>query len=168
MRKNLSEEKQLKAVIRDPYKNQFIENPSEAVQMAAVQRWGGRAIQSWYFEGRVGWVCTATSNISWWGGMGGTFFGVFALIPAFLSTPKPSVENLIKIPKRVRSLYEQAYIESWHEVMANPTLSDAILDQLVHIAHRVKLKGESMRKQLAKLSGPVRQSSPKDVNQQNQ
>lgn len=61
----------------------------------------------------------------------------------------------------------QIPIESWHEMMANPTLSDAILDRLVHIAHRIELKGESMRKQLAKLSGPMHQNSPNHVNKKN-
>lgn len=59
----------------------------------------------------------------------------------------------------------QIPIESWHEMMANPTLSDAILDRLVHMAHRVELKGESMRKQLAKLSGPVHQNAHNHVHQ---
>jgi DNA replication protein DnaC len=31
-------------------------------------------------------------------------------------------------------------------VFGNPTLADAILDRLVHNAHRVTLQGESMRK----------------------
>ena len=59
--------------------------------------------------------------------------------------------------KKIRStiVASQIPIESWHEMMVNPILSDAILDRLVHMAHRVELKGESMRKQLAKLSGPL-------------
>ena len=36
----------------------------------------------------------------------------------------------------------QIPIESWHGMMANPTLSDVTWDRLVHIAHRVKLKGQ--------------------------
>ena len=35
------------------------------------------------------------------------------------------------------------------EVFGNPTLADAILDRIVHNAHRVELKGESLRKQRA-------------------
>jgi hypothetical protein len=31
-------------------------------------------------------------------------------------------------------------------LIGNPTLADAILDRLVHNAHRLTLKGESMRK----------------------
>ena len=39
-----------------------------------------------------------------------------------------------------------------HEVIGDPTLADAILDRLVHNAHKLALKGESMRK---KLKGPA-------------
>ena len=35
---------------------------------------------------------------------------------------------------------------TWYEYIGNPTLADAILDRLVHNAHRIELKGESMRK----------------------
>jgi DNA replication protein DnaC len=34
----------------------------------------------------------------------------------------------------------------WHETIGDPTLADAILDRLLHNAHRIKLSGESMRK----------------------
>jgi DNA replication protein DnaC len=40
----------------------------------------------------------------------------------------------------------QIPVEKWHEALGNPTLSDAILDRLVHNSHKVTLKGESMRK----------------------
>jgi DNA replication protein DnaC len=40
----------------------------------------------------------------------------------------------------------QVPVEKWHEALGDPTLSDAILDRLVHNAHRLILKGESMRK----------------------
>ena len=40
----------------------------------------------------------------------------------------------------------QLPIESWHGVMGDPTLADAILDRLVHSSHKIVLKGESMRK----------------------
>ncbi len=36
--------------------------------------------------------------------------------------------------------------EQWHEVIGDPTLADAILDRLVHNAHRLTLTGDSMRK----------------------
>lgn len=36
---------------------------------------------------------------------------------------------------------------AWHEAMADPTLADAMLDRLIHNAHPLTLRGESMRKQ---------------------
>jgi DNA replication protein DnaC len=46
----------------------------------------------------------------------------------------------------------QVPINQWHEVIANPTIADAVLDRLVHNAHRLELKGESMRKITAQRS----------------
>lgn len=40
----------------------------------------------------------------------------------------------------------------WHSFIADPTLADAILDRLLHNAHKLKLKGESMRKLKASLT----------------
>lgn len=34
----------------------------------------------------------------------------------------------------------------WHELIGDATVADAILDRLIHGAHRIELKGESMRK----------------------
>jgi DNA replication protein DnaC len=36
--------------------------------------------------------------------------------------------------------------KDWHPVIGDPTLADAILDRLVHNAHRIKLGGDSVRK----------------------
>ena len=47
----------------------------------------------------------------------------------------------------------QLPVDHWHEVIGNPTIADAILDRLVHNAHRLTLKGDSMRKIAAKRSG---------------
>ena len=47
----------------------------------------------------------------------------------------------------------QLPVEHWHELIANPTIADAILDRLIHNAHRLILKGDSMRKLAAKQSG---------------
>lgn len=40
----------------------------------------------------------------------------------------------------------QLPVRGWHEVIGDQTIADAILDRLVHNAHRIELKGESMRK----------------------
>ncbi|MDP2871862.1 MAG: IS21-like element helper ATPase IstB [Bacillota bacterium] len=42
----------------------------------------------------------------------------------------------------------QAPLEHWHSVVPDPSLADAILDRLVHHAHKIEIKGESMRKVL--------------------
>jgi len=47
----------------------------------------------------------------------------------------------------------QLPVDHWHEAIANPTIADAILDRLVHNAHRLALNGDSMRKAAAKRSG---------------
>jgi len=46
----------------------------------------------------------------------------------------------------------QLPVEHWHEQIGDPTLADAILDRLVHNAHKIQLKGESMRKTRARLT----------------
>ena len=46
----------------------------------------------------------------------------------------------------------QLPIETWHDVIGDPTLADAILDRLVHNAYRINLKGGSMRKRKANLT----------------
>ena len=46
----------------------------------------------------------------------------------------------------------QMPIESWHDYIAHPTIADAVLDRLVHNAHRVKMKGHSRRKEAAQAS----------------
>lgn len=43
-------------------------------------------------------------------------------------------------------LATQFPIDSWHSRIPDPTLADAILDRLVHNAHRIELKGDSQRK----------------------
>lgn len=39
----------------------------------------------------------------------------------------------------------QLPVDRWHDVIGCPTLADAILDRLVHTAHRIPLKGRSLR-----------------------
>ena len=40
----------------------------------------------------------------------------------------------------------QLPVEKWHEMFDDNTVADAILDRLIHRAHRIALKGESLRK----------------------
>lgn len=40
----------------------------------------------------------------------------------------------------------QVPVSKWHDVIGEKTVADAILDRIIHQAHRLELKGESMRK----------------------
>ena len=44
----------------------------------------------------------------------------------------------------------QVPVDHWHEVIGDPTIADAVLDRLIHNAHRLILKGESLRRRAAK------------------
>jgi len=44
----------------------------------------------------------------------------------------------------------QLPIDNWHEQIGDPTIADAILDRLIHNAHKINLKGKSMRKKEVK------------------
>jgi hypothetical protein len=39
----------------------------------------------------------------------------------------------------------QLPVKAWHDIIAQPTFADAILDRIVHNAYRLELEGESMR-----------------------
>ena len=46
----------------------------------------------------------------------------------------------------------QLPVTQWHNAIGDATLADAILDRLLHNAHKLKLKGESMRKVKSELT----------------
>lgn len=48
--------------------------------------------------------------------------------------------------RRSTIVTSQLPVERWHEIIGDPTYADAILDRLVHNAHRVELAGESLRR----------------------
>lgn len=54
------------------------------------------------------------------------------------------------IDKRMRTgsllITSQYPSEKWHGFFPDPTIADAVLDRVVHQAHRIQMKGESMRK----------------------
>lgn len=39
----------------------------------------------------------------------------------------------------------QVPVDRWHDLIGDPTIADAVLDRIVHNAHRIKLDGPSMR-----------------------
>lgn len=43
----------------------------------------------------------------------------------------------------------QLPISEWHAYLGNETIADAMMDRLIHTAHKINLKGESMRKLMA-------------------
>jgi DNA replication protein DnaC len=47
----------------------------------------------------------------------------------------------------------QLPVRAWHEVIGDATLADAICDRLVHCAHRLELKGPSLREAKVKPAG---------------
>src|SRR6058998_2788608 len=48
--------------------------------------------------------------------------------------------------RRSTILTSQIPVDKWHEVIGDPTYADAILDRLVHNAHRIDLAGDSLRR----------------------
>ena len=54
--------------------------------------------------------------------------------------------------RRSSVITSQLPIDRWHEIIGDPTYADAILDRLIHNAHRIELAGESLRRTQAKQS----------------
>jgi DNA replication protein DnaC len=50
---------------------------------------------------------------------------------------------------RVTVITSQLPVGKWHDHLGDPTIADAVLDRLVHHAHRIALKGPSRRKENA-------------------
>jgi DNA replication protein DnaC len=50
-----------------------------------------------------------------------------------------------RVGVRSTLITSQLEVKLWHTWLADPTVADAILDRLVHSAHRIARKGESLR-----------------------
>jgi DNA replication protein DnaC len=48
--------------------------------------------------------------------------------------------------RRSTIITSQLPVDKWHDLIGDPTYADAILDRIVHNAHRIELTGESLRK----------------------
>ena len=48
--------------------------------------------------------------------------------------------------KATTIITSQVPIAKWHDIIGEQTIADAILDRLVHDAHRIEMNGESLRK----------------------
>ena len=53
--------------------------------------------------------------------------------------------------RRSTIVTSQLPVDRWHHLIGEPTYADAILDRLVHNAHRLDLTGESLRRQRPQL-----------------
>ena len=71
----------------------------------------------------------------------------FLLTPVSVEQARDLLE-VIEDRSQLRStlVASQLPVDSWHAALADPTLADAILDRLVNNAHRIALKGPSMRR----------------------
>jgi DNA replication protein DnaC len=48
--------------------------------------------------------------------------------------------------KRSTIITSQLPVSAWHQYLNEPTVADAIMDRLTASAHRIELKGESLRR----------------------
>ena len=51
-----------------------------------------------------------------------------------------------RVGTRSTVITSQLPVEHWHAYLNDPTLADAILDRVLHAAHKMSLTGESLRK----------------------
>ena len=58
-----------------------------------------------------------------------------------------------RVGRKSSIIVSQIPVDKWHQVIGDPTLADAICDRIVHSAHRIELKGESVRKLKARRGG---------------
>ena len=52
--------------------------------------------------------------------------------------------------RRSSVFVSQLPVASWHEIIGDPTIADAICDRIIYNAHRIELKGDSVRKVYSK------------------
>lgn len=71
---------------------------------------------------------------------------------------RPQAQDLLEViddrqAGRSLLLTSQLPINRWHDTLGDATLADAILDRVCHAAHKIILKGESMRKKDTEIDG---------------
>jgi DNA replication protein DnaC len=68
-----------------------------------------------------------------------------------INVPMPGEQNDLlevlddRVGSRSTLITSQLPVNAWHGWLADPTLADAILDRIAHSAHRILLKGKSLR-----------------------
>jgi DNA replication protein DnaC len=84
----------------------------------------------------------------------------FALTPLKDQERRDLLEILEDRHERASTLVtSQLPVKSWHEAIGEPTLADAICDRLIHAAHRIELKGASLREAKARSKKPAKARS---------
>lgn len=75
-------------------------------------------------------------------------FDDFALELALNPEQRRDLFNIIEDRHQLKStlITSQLPVKHWHDYIGEPTTADAILDRLLEKAHRIEMKGESMRK----------------------
>ena len=69
----------------------------------------------------------------------------------------PLLEILEDRHERASTLVtSQLPVKQWHEAIGEATLADAICDRLIHTAHRIELKGASLREAKARAKKPAK------------
>lgn len=71
-------------------------------------------------------------------------FGLTPLTPSV----RNDVFNLIEDRHQLKStiITSQLPVKDWHSYIADPTVADALMDRLLEHAHRIDVKGESLRR----------------------
>lgn len=82
-------------------------------------------------------------------------FGIHKLTAAQRNDLMEVIEE--RHEKKSTLVASQLPIEHWHDAIGEATLADAILDRLLHRAHRITMTGDSMRKRQADLTDRDRQ-----------
>lgn len=76
----------------------------------------------------------------------------FGLLPIDNQNRSALMEIIEDRDKKASTIItSQLPVNCWHEVIGEKTIADAILDRIVHDAHRIELKGESLRKARVKI-----------------
>jgi len=78
--------------------------------------------------------------------------GIRPLTPAQAADLLEVIED--RSQRRSTVVTSQLPIAHWHEALGDPTLADAILDRLTHNAHRIELRGDSMRRSDTQVHSP--------------
>jgi DNA replication protein DnaC len=75
----------------------------------------------------------------------------WGLVPLSVADAREMLEVIDdRCTTRSTLIASQLPVDAWHGTIPDPSLADALLDRIVHTAHKITLRGESMRKLRAK------------------